>query len=233
VQILYPNVAAVKARIAHFAAGLSAEHSPGFADELIAAIGSPIPRKWASDDEYEAHWLATTLAREEYDALRAELRIAELDRYAAAPESEWSETRHPGRDDGRAGRGVAAAGRGLRVSVRLRLSRGVRHRAGRQPFGDSEQFEGGAMDIDMLLDEIGRPGATQVSVAEKYRLAILAERDQGAGIEWRPINEAIVERWGVRGLEHIKETAWSGITPSDAQRQRDREALLDALSRIR
>jgi hypothetical protein len=75
-----------------FGAGLSAEHRPGFADELVRAIGAPVPiRRWATDDEYEAHRLATTLSADEYAALKAEAEAAALDRYARADQAEANE----------------------------------------------------------------------------------------------------------------------------------------------
>jgi hypothetical protein len=75
-----------------FGAGISAEHTPGFADELLAAIGHPVPtRKWATDDEWRAHYLGETLSRDEYLALKAEAEAATLDRYSRADQAEADE----------------------------------------------------------------------------------------------------------------------------------------------
>jgi hypothetical protein len=57
----------------------------------------------------------------------------------------------------------------------------------------------------LLTVELAR--GTQRSAAVAYALLISAHCDAGAEV-WRPINEALVERWGDAGRERVKAAAW-------------------------
>jgi hypothetical protein len=52
---------------------------------------------------------------------------------------------------------------------------------------------------------------SQREVAQTYRLA-MASQDAGVDTEinWGTINQAIIDRWSLSGLERIKKMAWSG-----------------------
>lgn len=75
-----------------FAAGLSAEHTPDFADDLVDAIGTPMPvRKWATDEEYARHIEATTYSLEEWVDIQEAIHDATLPPSAFFEEQECSE----------------------------------------------------------------------------------------------------------------------------------------------
>ena len=63
-----------------------------------------------------------------------------------------------------------------------------------------------AMCTTVLLREAAEPTATRKSIAKLYRLAM----DSSEETDWREVNLAIVDRWSVSGLEHIKQLAWTG-----------------------
>jgi hypothetical protein len=37
-----------------------------------------------------------------------------------------------------------------------------------------------------------------------------AEKDGREKIDWKKVNEAIIDRWSISGLQYIKQKAWSG-----------------------
>lgn len=57
----------------------------------------------------------------------------------------------------------------------------------------------------VILNEI-KQGLTQKQIAQSYALALRSSWPT----DWKRVNEAIVERWSLRGLNRIKEMAWSG-----------------------
>jgi len=58
----------------------------------------------------------------------------------------------------------------------------------------------------ILLDAIEYEGNTRDDVAQRYAWAI--QRDNG-DVNWRVVNEAIIERWSVSALHYIKRKAWT------------------------
>jgi len=57
-----------------------------------------------------------------------------------------------------------------------------------------------------LLSEIADKELKQKSVAKTYALALRSSEK----VDWQTVNRAIIERWSIPGLEHIKKLAWSG-----------------------
>lgn len=62
----------------------------------------------------------------------------------------------------------------------------------------------------VLLDEISHKECKRRDIAQTYRMAILAEAENGEPIDWNKVNAAIIARWSRSGLEWIKNQAWSG-----------------------
>lgn len=58
----------------------------------------------------------------------------------------------------------------------------------------------------VLLEEIGNPKMYRKDVAQTYALALKSSED----VDWKRVNEAIIERWSTSALVYIKELAWSG-----------------------
>ena len=61
----------------------------------------------------------------------------------------------------------------------------------------------------VILNEI-KQGLNQKQIAQTYRLAIEANKLYGEPVNWSTINDAIISRWSLKGLERIKTMAWSG-----------------------
>lgn len=65
----------------------------------------------------------------------------------------------------------------------------------------------------VLLSEIANPQIKQKALAVTYALAI---RSETAGVDlsvnWKKVNDAIVERWSLYGLERVKQRAWDIYT---------------------
>jgi hypothetical protein len=61
--------------------------------------------------------------------------------------------------------------------------------------------------ITVLLGEIADRRITQKSLALTYAMAIQSSEMKN----WKKINDAIIERWSVSGLERIKRMAWKRI----------------------
>lgn len=59
-----------------------------------------------------------------------------------------------------------------------------------------------------LLREIAEPSWTRRLVAQTYALA-LRSSERGK-VDWKKVNQAIVERWSLSALNWIKRQAWSG-----------------------
>lgn len=59
---------------------------------------------------------------------------------------------------------------------------------------------------EFILNEIANKKLKQKDIAQTYALLIRS----GEGIDWRTINEAIVNRWSMSGLKRIKEMAHNG-----------------------
>ena len=58
----------------------------------------------------------------------------------------------------------------------------------------------------ILLNSIEYEGNTQADVAQRYAWAI-----QRGDVDWRAVNEAIIERWSKSGLDRVKRVAWNAI----------------------
>jgi len=56
----------------------------------------------------------------------------------------------------------------------------------------------------VLLNEIEELKLTQPHVAQTYAFAI----DSGKDIDWQKVNDAIINRWSLSGLERVKKMAW-------------------------
>ncbi len=57
---------------------------------------------------------------------------------------------------------------------------------------------------EWLLLVIANPENKRAEVAAHYGVALR----EGESVEWRFVNEAILERWSMAGLRWIKERAW-------------------------
>lgn len=59
---------------------------------------------------------------------------------------------------------------------------------------------------EVILREIEDPKATRKSIAQTY--AYLLRQARYEVYDWHRINSAIGGRWGLRGLEYVKQKAW-------------------------
>jgi hypothetical protein len=66
----------------------------------------------------------------------------------------------------------------------------------------------------VLLEEIAMPQMRQADIALTYALAL----DAGE-VDWSTVNLAIIDRWSVSGLEHVKAMAWKRHAIRAAGRQ--------------
>lgn len=57
----------------------------------------------------------------------------------------------------------------------------------------------------VILNEIAQ-GLNQKQIAQSYALAIRSSYPT----DWKKVNEAIIARWSVSGLNRIKKMAWDG-----------------------
>jgi hypothetical protein len=57
-----------------------------------------------------------------------------------------------------------------------------------------------------ILEEIKNKKIYQSSIIKTYALALIAH-DQGEKVDFSAINQAIVSRWSISGLEHVKRQA--------------------------
>lgn len=57
---------------------------------------------------------------------------------------------------------------------------------------------------NLILGEIADSGMKQKDIAMSYALALQSSEKT----DWAKVNQAIVERWSVSGLERIKTQAW-------------------------
>ena len=63
----------------------------------------------------------------------------------------------------------------------------------------------------VLLREIADRTLRQQDVAKTYRLAM--ESSESLTMDWRRVNDAIITRWSVSGLQRIKQMAVTGNFP--------------------
>lgn len=59
---------------------------------------------------------------------------------------------------------------------------------------------------NVILEEINNKELKQNDIAQTYFLIIR----QGTKVDWKKINQAIINRWSKSGLDKIKKLAWSG-----------------------
>ncbi len=59
-----------------------------------------------------------------------------------------------------------------------------------------------------LLGEITRPEFTRNDVAKTYCLALRSSEVER--VDWKKVNQAIIDRWSLSALKFIKERAHSG-----------------------
>lgn len=58
---------------------------------------------------------------------------------------------------------------------------------------------------ERILAEIARTGSTQRSIAGLYAQGI---RDGLQSVDWPSVNHALLKRYAVSGVNHIKSRAW-------------------------
>ncbi len=64
------------------------------------------------------------------------------------------------------------------------------------------------LDVERaLLDEIADPRMKRDDVALAYAFGLR----QHAEVDWRKVNEAIIDRWSPSGLEYVKGKAWKRL----------------------
>lgn len=75
----------------------------------------------------------------------------------------------------------------------------------------------------VILQEVATKQFKQKDIALTYAMAIKSKSDGADDFEWGPINEAIIARWSMSGLERIKKRAWDilagKIDPALSQQQ--------------
>ena len=62
------------------------------------------------------------------------------------------------------------------------------------------------MCADMVIENEIKQGLIQKDIAQTYALALRSEEF----VDWKKINNMIIDRWSITGLERIKKLAWSG-----------------------
>lgn len=60
----------------------------------------------------------------------------------------------------------------------------------------------------VILDELSWPQTTRKSVGLTYAMAMKSQAQGADKPDWPTINNAILKRWGHRGLETVKRRAW-------------------------
>lgn len=63
----------------------------------------------------------------------------------------------------------------------------------------------------VICNEIER-GVAKRDIALTYALAVKSQTEGADLPDWKVINEAIVARWGRKGLEAVKKRAWQLLT---------------------
>ena len=61
---------------------------------------------------------------------------------------------------------------------------------------------------DVILQELTWKQTTRKSVALTYAMAMKSAAQKADTPDWRKINEAIIAKWGMKGLERVKTRAW-------------------------
>lgn len=60
--------------------------------------------------------------------------------------------------------------------------------------------------VEQVIENEIKQGLTQKQIAQTYALGIRSSWPT----DWKRVNEMIIERWSVSGLNRIKKMAWSG-----------------------
>lgn len=63
----------------------------------------------------------------------------------------------------------------------------------------------------VLLQEIKDKFFKQKDVALTYAMSMVSERGNNEEIDWREVNQAIIERWSQSGLNRVKKMAWKHV----------------------
>lgn len=61
---------------------------------------------------------------------------------------------------------------------------------------------------DVILQELTFPKITRKSVGLTYAMAMKSQAQGADKPDWKAINEAIIAKWGMKGLERVKTRAW-------------------------
>jgi hypothetical protein len=59
---------------------------------------------------------------------------------------------------------------------------------------------------NVLLREIATKGMYRKDIALTYAMALRSSEREA--VDWRKVNEAIIERWSIAALRYIKDRAW-------------------------
>ena len=62
----------------------------------------------------------------------------------------------------------------------------------------------------VICNEVDK-GLTQKQIAQTYAMAIVSDTYKMDKPDWTRINNAIIGKWGIKGLERIKKKAWKLI----------------------
>jgi len=76
----------------------------------------------------------------------------------------------------------------------------------RNPINLGDGYTLNLMCADMVIEDEIKQGRTQKQIAQTYALALRSQEPQN----FRRINQVIIDRWSISGLERIKSMAWSG-----------------------
>lgn len=67
----------------------------------------------------------------------------------------------------------------------------------------------------VIVNDVAQ-GLTQKQIALTYAMAIISERNKADLPDWAKINQAILDRWGQKGLNRVKNLAWALIEEKTA-----------------
>lgn len=70
----------------------------------------------------------------------------------------------------------------------------------------NETFRMELQCVEMVIENEIEQGCTQNQIAQTYALGLRSSWPT----DWKRVNQAIIKRWSVSGLNRIKKLAWSG-----------------------
>lgn len=79
----------------------------------------------------------------------------------------------------------------------------------------------GIAEVEMVIENEISKGLNQKQIAQTYALAIRSSWPT----DWRRVNQAIIDRWSVKGLERIKKMAWAGSCFDPPKPRKKRESV--------